>query len=112
VRRKTIRKRMRAKLQEVNQQLRDMHDPVRQTGQWLKSIVQGHFLHYAVPGNLDSLGVFRDRLVGHWWRSLRRRSQKHLISWKRTLALADRWFPQPRVLHPYPAIRFAASHPR
>jgi RNA-directed DNA polymerase len=87
VRRKTIRKRMRAKLQEVKQQLRDrMHDPVRQTGQWLKSIVQGHFLYYAVPGNLDSLGVFRDRLVGHWWRTLRRRSQKHLISWKRTLA--------------------------
>src|ERR1022692_3939146 len=113
VRRKTIRKRMRAKLQEVKQQLRErMHDPVRQTGQWLKSIVQGHFLYYAVPGNLDSLGVFRDRLVGHWWRTLRRRSQQHQISWKRTLALADRWFPQPRVLHPYPAIRFAATHPR
>ena len=113
VRRKTIRKRMRAKLQEVKQQLRErMHDPVRQTGQWLKSIVQGHFLYYAVPGNLDSLGVFRDRLVGLWWRTLRRRSQQHQISWKRTLALADRWFPQPRVLHPYPAIRFAASHPR
>jgi RNA-directed DNA polymerase len=32
-----------------------MHDPVRQTGQWLKSIVQGHFNYYAVPGNLDSL---------------------------------------------------------
>ena len=36
-----------------------MHDPVRQTGQWLKSIVQGHFHYYAVPGNLDSLSVFR-----------------------------------------------------
>jgi RNA-directed DNA polymerase len=47
VRRKTIRKRMRAKLQEGKQQLRErMHDPVRQTGQWLKSIVQGHFLYY------------------------------------------------------------------
>jgi hypothetical protein len=27
-----------------------MHDPVRQTSQWLKSIVQGHFNYYAVPG--------------------------------------------------------------
>ncbi len=45
-----------------------MHDPVRQTGQWLKPIVQGHFNYYAVPGNLDSLGVFRDRLIGHWGR--------------------------------------------
>jgi RNA-directed DNA polymerase len=113
VRRKTIRKRMRTKLRDIKQQIRErMHDPVRQTGQWLKSIVQGHFNYYAVPGNLDSLGVFRDRLTGFWWRTLRRRSQKHPISWKRTLALADRWFPQPRVLHPYPAIRFAANHPR
>src|SRR5271167_4158362 len=52
VRRKTIRKRMRAKLRETKQQLRQrMHDPVRQTGQWLKSIVQGHFNYYAVPGS-------------------------------------------------------------
>jgi hypothetical protein len=29
-----------------------MQDPVRQTGKWLKSIVQGHFNHYAVPGNI------------------------------------------------------------
>jgi group II intron reverse transcriptase/maturase len=113
VRRKTIRKRMRAKLREIKQQLRErMHDPVRQTGQWLKSIVQGHFNYYAVPGNIDSLGVFRDRLIGLWWRTLRRRSQKRPISWKRTLALATRWLPKPRVLHPYPVVRFAASHPR
>ena len=113
VKRKTIRKRMRAKLREIKQQLRErVHDPVRQTGQWLKSIVQGHFNYYAVPGNIDSLGVFRDRLTGHWWRTLRRRSQKRRISWTRMLALADRWLPRPRVLHPYPAARFAATHPR
>jgi group II intron reverse transcriptase/maturase len=113
VRRKTIRKRMRAKLREVKQQLRArMHDPVAQTGQWLKSMVQGHFNYYAVPGNLDSLGEFRNRVLGHWWRTLRRRSQKRPITWKRTLALAQRWLPQPRVLHPYPALRFAASHSR
>ena len=77
VRRKTIRKRMRAKLREIKQQLRErMHDPVRQTGQWLKSVVQGHFNYYAVPGNLDSLGIFRERAIGHWWQTLRRRSQK------------------------------------
>ena len=113
MRRKTIRKRMGAKLRDIKQQLRKrMHDPVRQTGQWLKSIVQGHFNYYAVPGNLDSLGEFRQRIIGRWWRTLRRRSQKRRISWTRTLALADRWLPQPRVLHPYHADRFAASHPR
>ena len=67
VRRTTIRKRMRAKLREVKQQLRErMHDPVPQTGQWLKSVVQGYFNYYAVPGNLTSLGVFRDPVLALW----------------------------------------------
>ena len=70
MRRTTIRKRMRAKLREVKQQLRKrMHDPVPQTGGWLKSVVQGYFNYYAVPGNLTSLGVFRDRVIALWWRS-------------------------------------------
>ena len=113
VRRKTIRKRMRAKLREIKQQLRKrMHDPVRQTGQWLKSVVQGHFNYYAVPGNLTSLGVFRNRVLALWWRTIRRRSQKHRINWTRMLVLATRWLPQPRALHPFPDVRFAATHPR
>jgi RNA-directed DNA polymerase len=113
VRRKTIRRRMRGKLLQLKQELhRRMHDPITQTGRWLQSVVQGYFNYYAVPGNLDSLAAFRDRLLGLWWRRLRRRSQKHPFSWTRTLALGDRWLPQPRVLHPYPADRFVASHPR
>src|SRR5215469_1861893 len=64
----------------------------------------GYFNYYAVPGSLDSLAVFRDRVLGLWWHGLRRRSQKHPFSWARTLALGDRWLPQPRVLHPYPAV--------
>ena len=113
VRRTTIRKRMRKKLQEIKQQLRQrMHDPVPQTGEWLKSVVQGYFNYYAVPGNLDSLGVFRDRLLRLWGQSLRCRSQKSRPAWSYRVALANRWLPHPRVLHPYPADRFAASHPR
>src|SRR6202161_2470089 len=91
VRRKTIRKRMGAKLREVKQQLRErMHDPVCQTGQWLKSIVLGYYHYYAVPGNLDSLSVFRHRALVLWRHSIRRRSQKRRLSWTRMLALADR----------------------
>jgi group II intron reverse transcriptase/maturase len=112
VRRLTIRKRMRSKLRELKQQLRQrMHDPVPQTGAWLKSVVQGYFNYYAVPGNLDSLGLFRERLLGTWWHTLCRRSQ-HRLPWNRMLKLGHRWLPQPRVLHPYPAVRFAATHPR
>jgi len=113
VRRTTIRKRMRAKLRQIKQQLRErMHDPVPQTGQWLQSIVQGYFNYYAVPGNLKSLGVFRDRVLALWWRTIRRRSQKHRINWTRILILAQQWLPQPRALHPFPDARFAATHPR
>ena len=89
-----------------------MHDPVPQTGGWLKSAVRGYFNYYAVPGNLKSLAVFRDRLLGLWWRTLRRRSQQRPLPWTWMLALGRRWFPQLRVLHPYPAVRFAASHLR
>ena len=89
-----------------------MHDPLAQTGQWLKSIVQGYFNYYAVPGNTATLGVFRHRLLVHWWHTVRSRSQKHRISWTRMLALAKRWLPEPKVLHPFPDARFAASHPR
>ena len=61
VRRTTIRKRMRAKLRELKQELRRrMHDPVH-------SVVRGYFNYYAVPGNLVSLAVFRNRLLGLWW---------------------------------------------
>src|ERR1700728_3471807 len=79
VRRMTIRKRMRKKLQEIKQQLRmRMHDPVPQTGAWLRSVVQGYFNYYAVPGNLDSLGLFRERVLRYWGQALKRRSQSIL----------------------------------
>ena len=113
VRRMTVRKRLRAKLRQTKQQLRQrMHHPVPQTGSWLKSIVQGYFNDHAVPGNLDSLGMFRERVLSLWWHTLCRRSQKRRLAWADMLKLAARWLPQPHVLHAYPAARFAASHLR
>jgi RNA-directed DNA polymerase len=112
VRRKTIRKRMRAKLRGIKQQLRQrMHDPVAQTGEWLKSVVQGYFNYHAVPGNMDSLRIFRERVIRLWRRTLIRRSQTHCITWDRMHTLAERWLPRPRELHPSPVLRFAANHP-
>jgi RNA-directed DNA polymerase len=113
VRRQTIGKRMRAKLQEIKQQLqRRMHDPVPQTGKWLRSVVQGYFNYHAVPGNLVRLGVFRKRVTRFWRRTLRRRGQRRRLNWARLHRLAERWLPRPRVLHPYPEQRFVATHPR
>jgi len=113
VKRKTISKRMRAKLLEIKQQLRRrMHEPVAQTGQWLRSIVQGYFNYHAVPGNTDSLSAFRYRVIRLWRTMLIHRGQKHHLTWARMRKLADRWIPRPRVLHPYPRVRFDATHPR
>jgi hypothetical protein len=79
-----------------------MHDPVAQTGKWLRSVVQGYFNYHAVPGNLDSLGPFGtvDPTVAN---QLRQRSQRHRLNWNRMGKLAARWLPAPRVLHPWPA---------
>ena len=109
----TVRKRMRKKLLEIKQQLRlRMHDPVPQTGAWLRSVVQGYFNYYAVPGNIDSLGLFRERVLRHWGHTLKRRSQMRRYAWVRRLKLAAQWLPIPRALHPWPFDRFAATHPR
>ena len=113
VRRMTIRKRMRKKLQEIKQQLRmRMHDPVPQTGAWLRSVIQGYFNYYAVPGNLESLGLFRERVLRYSGLALKRRSQRHRYAWVRHLKLAAQWLPTLRVMHPWPLDRFAATHPR
>jgi len=113
VRRRTIAKRLRGKLRELKQQLRRRrHEPVADTGKWLRSVVQGYFNYHAVPGNLDSLSVFRTRLTRLWHTQLVQRSQRRRLTWERMNRLADRWLPPPRVLHPWPTMRFAASHPR
>jgi RNA-directed DNA polymerase len=113
LKRKTVSKRMRAKLAVIKQQLRQrMHEPVALTGKWLRSVVQGYFNYHAVPGNTESLCIFRYRVTRLWRQVLRRRGQKHHLSWARMVRLVDRWLPQPRVLHPYPRVRFDAIHPR
>jgi hypothetical protein len=104
---------MRAKLLEVKQQLRRrMHERVAHVGAWLRSVVQGYFNYHAVPGNIDSLFAFRYRLVRLWRTMLIHRGQKHHLTWARMQKLAAWWIPQPRVLHPYPRVRFDAMHPR
>ncbi len=79
---------------------------------WIRLVVQGYFNYHAVPGNLDSLNVFRFRVTLLWRRALIRRSQRHRLNWVRMRQLVKRWLPEPRILHPYPSVRFDATHPR
>jgi hypothetical protein len=74
--------------------------------------VGGFNQYHAVPGNLRSLRKFRERVSRHWWQALNRRSQQGRVSAARMARLFDRWLPRPRVLHPYPTVRFRARYPR
>jgi RNA-directed DNA polymerase len=107
--RKTIRAKMRAKLQEVKAELRRrMHHPVPEVAQWLGSVLQGHYQYYGVPFNSRALTSFRRQVVRLWFRTLRRRSQKSSLTWERMHRL-QRWLPQPRIVHPHPQERLCVS---
>jgi len=107
LRRITITKRMRAKLREVNDQLkRRRHQPIPEQGQWLASVVRGHRAYYAVPGNTDAVAAFRTQTTRHWYKALRRRSQRTRLNWERMNRIANRWLPPARVMHPFPEMRF------
>jgi RNA-directed DNA polymerase len=109
LKRKTISKRMRAKLVEVKDQLkRRRHLPIPEQGKWLASVVRGHLAYYAVPGNTDAIAAFRDQVRRLWFKALRRRSQRTRINWDRMSRIATRWLPPARIMHPYPEMRFDA----
>jgi len=108
--RKTIKKRMRAKLKAIKMELRKrMHDPVAQTGAWVKQMLQGHLNYFAVSGNHPSTWWYCNQVRWLWLRTLRRRSQKANLSWERFINLVDRFFPPIRTLHPLPCHRFDAQ---
>ena len=105
----TDSKRVRAKLLAVKGEMaRRMHLPIPEQGRWLARVLQGHYNYYAVPDNIEALSAFRKGIIQHWLKSLRRRSQRSRLTWKRMGRLADQWLPQPRILHPWPEQRFAA----
>ncbi len=104
--RQTIRKRMQAKLGEVKAELRRrMHDPIPEVGQWLRSVVGGHFRYYGVPMNRPALQTFRFQVGWHWYRTLSRRSQNGRLPLDCMRRLVARWLPPVRSYHPYPLRR-------
>ena len=104
--RQTSRKRLQAKLTEVNAELRRrLHDPIPAVGAWLRSVVGGHIRYYGVPMNGPALHRFRFQVGWLWHRALSRRRQTGRVRWDRMRRLLDRWLPPARVCHPYPLRR-------
>ena len=113
VRRKSRRDRMRTKLREIKEALRQrMHRPIPETGKWLAQIVAGYFAYHAVPTNRAAIAAFHYHVVILWYRQLCRRSQKARLVWAQMAKLANEFLPKPHVLHPWPSMRFAVRHPR
>jgi len=110
LKRVTSKKKLRAKLHQLKLELRRrMHLPIPEQGRWLARVLQGHYNYYAVPDNSRALSAFRYKVVWHWLRALRRRSQRTRMTWERMSRLVARSLPQPRIRHPWPDARFDAK---
>jgi RNA-directed DNA polymerase len=86
--RKTIKKRMVAKLRALKLQLRKrMHDSIAATGEWLNLLLKGRLNYFAVSGNSPSLEWFFNKVRWLWLRSLQRRSQRASLNGKKFTSL-------------------------
>ena len=105
----TDSKRAQAKLRALKGELmRRRHQPIPEQGRWLASVLRGHANYYGVPDNGEALHAFRYFATEHWYRALRRRSQRDRMTWKRMRYLRNRWLPWPQIIHPWPDDRFDA----
>jgi hypothetical protein len=108
--RQTMRKHMRAKLQDLKRKLRHrLHDPIPEQGKWLRSVLLGHYRHYGVPLNRLALSEFRYQVMRLWKHALSRRSQTSRITRERIGRLARSWLPEPHICHPYPSQRLSVT---
>jgi group II intron reverse transcriptase/maturase len=101
--RKTISKRLIAKLKDLRKALRKrINWSIKDVGKWLGRVVKGYFNYHAIHDNLDTLGRFRFLLGGLWMKMTRRRSHKSKMTWEKFVKIIDRWLPLPKLVHPYP----------
>ena len=113
VHRKTMGKRMAAKLKDIRQKLRQrMHANIGDTTEWLIWVVRGYFQYHAVPDNEARMKAFRNDVLRNWLRQLRRRSQRSRWTWTHFQERLGPKLPPVEILHPWPDERFAARHPR
>jgi RNA-directed DNA polymerase len=109
VKRKTMGKRLAAKLKDIKAQLRArLHGALGDTVKWLKAVVRGYFQYHAIPDNEEQMKAFRHDILRLWLHQLRRRSQRSRWTWARFLEQLGAQLPEIQILHPYPNERFDA----
>ena len=68
IRRQTVKKRLRSKLQAVRQELRKRwHERIAETGDWLHSVVRGYFNYHAIPGISERSRRFDGKWRARGW---------------------------------------------
>jgi group II intron reverse transcriptase/maturase len=114
IRRLSTLKKLKAKLHELKGKLKRMvHRDVTEVGSWLSSVYKGWCNYHSVPFNSTRMNQFRKAIQQTWLNILRRRSQRAgRMTWAKFGKLCQRWFPNPKILHPYPEERFARFYPR
>ena len=106
----TSGKRMRAKLHDIDQELRRrLTRSTDEQGEYLRAVVNGHARYFGVPRNGQRLHAFRFRVARLWHKLLCRRGHKRPVRWQRMQALIARWLPAPRICHPYPNQRLIVT---
>ena len=101
IKRKTRADRMRAKLKQVKEGLRQRRRrTIAEQGRWLEQVVAGRLNSFAAPTNNRAPGAFRHHILDLWRRTLERRSQQDRKKWARMDDLAREFLPMPRVPPP------------
>jgi len=83
---------------------------IKDTTEWLQSVVRGISNTMPYPRNEERLKAFRHEVLRMWWWPLRRRIQSTRWTWNKFWETFGNLLPEVEILHPYPAGRFAWQH--
>ena len=109
--RKTEGKRLRRKLKQLSERLRDLRAQGGKTMMaFLHAYLHGHIQYYGVSGNSRSLRCYlheAGRLLFKW---RMRRSQRRSVPWGRMSPILNALLPKPRIVHQlYPVPKWKAQ---
>lgn len=79
---------------------KNRHQSIPNQFRHLRAVLLGHYSYYGITSNMQALEAFRDQVNRQWFYWLRRRSQRHRLTWDRFNRLLKRFkLPPPKVVH-------------
>lgn len=101
VQRQTGKDRLQRAVKRVYQWCKgNRHKPLKEQHQQLVMKLRGHYGYYGIIGNLKQLQNFQYLTIRGWFKWLRRRSQKAVMTWQRFNAIYRIYpLPAPRIVH-------------